>query len=229
VKPIGIGIALTAAAMVALSVTGSSGAATMTTLALWNMNEAPGSHTLVDASGNRINGTIGTEVVLNGAVHRFGFLKPNTPPAHPHHIDVVNSSRLNPGTLDYSVTIRAKWTNAFGNIIQKGQAGAVGGYFKLQAPNGLVQCLFRGATGSAGVSSKRALNDGRWHVVTCTRTATQVSMTVDGVVTMTISHATGAISNNVPLTIAGKSNCDQIKITCDYFAGQIDYVQIRTS
>ena len=228
-KQISIGIAVTAVAMVALSVPASAGAATMTTLALWNMNEAPGSHTLVDSSGHGINGTIGTEVVLNGAVHTFAYLKPNTPPAHPQHIDMVNSSLLNPGTRDYSITIRAKWTNAFGNILQKGQAGAVGGYFKFQAPKGLVQCLFRGSLGNAGVSSKRALNDGLWHVITCTRTATQVSMTVDGVVTNTLKHATGAVSNNVPLTIAGKSNCDQVKITCDYFAGQIDYVRIQTS
>lgn len=226
-KPIRIGIWLTAVGLVAVGVPASAGAATMTTLARWSMNESPGSHTLVDSSGHGMNGTIGSEVVLNGAVHTFRFLKPNTPPAHPQHIDVVNDSRLNPGTREYSITIRARWTSALGNIVQKGQAGATGGYFKLQATNGLVQCLFRGSLGSGGVGSKRALNDGRWHVITCTRTATAVSMTVDGVVTMTIMHATGSVSNSVPLTIAGKSNCDQVKITCDYFAGQIDYVLIK--
>jgi hypothetical protein len=215
--------------VLALSIPGTAGATTMTTLALWNMNETTGSHTLVDSSGNGLNGTIGTEVVLNGSVHTFGFLKPNTPPAHPQHIDMVNSAALNPGTRDYSITFRAQWTEPFGNILQKGQAGAPGGYFKFQAPKGLVQCLFRGSAGNAGVSSKRALNDGQWHVITCTRTATALSMTVDGVVTMTLMHATGNISNTVPLTIGGKSNCDQVKITCDYFAGHIDYVQISTS
>jgi hypothetical protein len=79
------------------------------------------------------------------------------------------------------------------------------------------------------VSSKRSLNDGQWHVVRCERTATQVVMTVDGVVTMRVRHATGMISNNVPLTIGGKLNCDQISITCDYFAGDIDYVTIETN
>jgi hypothetical protein len=212
----------------AVLVTPPASAAPLTTLALWNMNETTGS-TLVDSSGHGINGTIGSEVVKNGSVHQFLYLKPNTPPAHPGHLDIVNSSQLNPGTRDFSITMRAKWTNSFGNMIQKGQSGTPGGYFKWQAPSGVVQCLFRGSLGNAGVSSKKALNDGAWHVITCTRTATQVQMVVDGVVTATLKHATGNISNTVPLTIAGKSNCDQIKVTCDYWVGQMDYVQIQTS
>ncbi|MFI5099852.1 MAG: LamG-like jellyroll fold domain-containing protein [Actinomycetes bacterium] len=200
----------------------------MTTLALWNMNETSGT-TLVDSSGHGINGTIGSEVVKNGSVHTFNFLKPNTPPAHPGHIDTVTSSQLNPGTRDYSITIRLKWTNSFGNIIQKGQSGTTGGYFKWQAPGGKVQCLFRGSSGNAGVGSPTTLNNGQWHVINCTRTATQVTMTVDGVLVATLKHATGTISNTKVLSIAGKSTCDQITVTCDYWVGQIDYVQIQTS
>jgi hypothetical protein len=203
-------------------------AASLTTLALWNMNETSGS-TLVDSSGHGINGTIGSEVVKGGGVHTFNYLKPNTPPAHPGHLDTVNSSKLNPGTRDFSITIRAKWTEPFGNMIQKGQSGTAGGYFKWQAPKGIVQCLFRGSSGNAGVSSKTALNNGAWHVITCTRTATQVQMIVDGKVTATLKHATGNISNSKPLSIAGKTSCDQINVTCDYWVGQMDYVQIQTS
>ncbi len=202
-------------------------AATLTTVALWNMNERSGS-TLVDSSGHGINGSIGSEVVKNGSVHTFNPLKA-TPPAHPGHIDLVSNSKLNPGTRDYSITIRLKWTNAFGNIIQKGQSATAGGYFKWQAPNGKVQCLFRGSVGNAGVGSPTALNNGAWHVVNCTRTATAVTMTVDGVQVAKIAHATGNISNTKPLSIAGKNSCDQITVTCDYWAGQIDYVQIQTS
>jgi hypothetical protein len=29
--------------------------------------------------------------------------------------------------------------------------------------------------------------------------------------------------------MAGKLNCDQINTTCDYFAGDIDYVKIQRS
>ena len=73
------------------------------------------------------------------------------------------------------------------------------------------------------------LNNGQWHVINCTRTATQVTMTVDGVLVATLKHATGSISNTKVLSIAGKSTCDQITVTCDYWVGQIDYVQIQTS
>lgn len=224
-----VAIAVGSAALVALSVQSPAGAATNTTLALWQMNEKPGSTVLVDSSGNGINGTIGSEVVLNGAVHTFSYLKPNTPPAHPGHPDQITNSRLNPGTLDYSITLRMKWTNSFGNIIQKGQSGIVGGYFKLQAPNGLVQCTFRGSLGNGGVGSGRALNDGLWHIINCTRTSTQVTMTVDGVLTGKHVGPTGTIANNAPISIAGKLTCDQIKVTCDYWVGQMDYVEIQTS
>jgi hypothetical protein len=222
-------IALTTLALTALVLQAPATAATNTVLALWQMNEKTGSTVLVDSSGNGINGKIGSEVVLNGAVHTFGYLKPNTPPAHPGHPDQVTSALLNPGTRDYAITLRMKWTNSFGNIIQKGQSGIAGGYFKLQAPNGLVQCTFRGSLGNGGVGSGRALNDGQWHVITCTRTATQVFMTVDGVVTGRHAGATGTIANNAALSIAGKLTCDQIKVTCDYWVGQMDYVEIQTN
>jgi hypothetical protein len=45
----------------------------------------------------------------------------------------------------------------------------------------------------------------------------------------TLSSPTGTIANTRPLTIAGKLNCDQVNTTCDYFAGDLDYLKIETS
>ena len=73
-------------------------------------------------------------------------------------------------------------TQKFGNIVQKGQSGAVGGYFKFENPQGVVTCLYRGSGGSRAVSSKTPVNDGQWRTIRCERTATRVTMTVDGVV-----------------------------------------------
>lgn len=209
-----------------LAQTPASASATLL-IAAWQMNEPVGSRVLVDSSGNGVIGVIGTEVVPNGATHFFPYLKPNTAPAHPEHIDQSADWRLNPGTRDYAVTLRMKWTANFGNIIQKGQSGTWGGYFKLQAPSGLVQCLFRGSTGSGGVGSGRPLNDGLWHVIRCERTAAAVTMTVDGVVTGRHVGPTGSISNSKPLTIAGKASCDQITVTCDYWTGEMDWVTVE--
>jgi hypothetical protein len=34
-------------------------------------------------------------------------------------------------------------TKHFGNIVQKGQAGSAGGYFKIENPGGRPNCVFR--------------------------------------------------------------------------------------
>ena len=209
-------------------------------LANWQMNEGPGASTMVDSSGNGINGSIGSAVITgnnqNGVTfYRWTSTQPNEPPTKPERLIQVNDSRLNPGTRDYAITIRFRTTHDYGNMIQKGQSGAQGGYFKWQIPNGKVGCLFRGRSTSGAVQSKSVnsgdipLNDGQWHVVTCERTATRLTMTIDNTRTRKANGPTGSISNNVPLTIAGKKNCDQIETTCDYFAGEIDYIKIETS
>ena len=206
-------------------------------VAVWQMNELAGSRTMVDSSGNRINGTIGAHVLVGTALsgggtgYRFPYLKPNTPPADPEHVvRVPHSSRLNPGSGNFAVELRLRTTHSFGNVMQKGQAGAAGGYWKLQQPSGKISCLFRGAVGSSTASSGTVrVNDGAWHTVRCERTSSSVIMRVDGVVTGRNFNATGSIANTRPLSIAGKLNCDQVTTTCDYFAGDIDYIKIQTS
>lgn len=232
-RRLGVLLAL-AVPLVGLSAGLPVGAAASTTVALYQMNEPAGSTVLVDSSGNGLNGTIGSEVlegtVVSGAtVHRFPYLQPNTPPAHPGHLDKVpNTSKLDPGTSEFAVTMRVKWTNNFGNMIQKGQSGGVGGYWKWEAPSGIVHCLFRDSKNvSKSVNSKTPLNDGKFHTIRCERTNTGAIMTVDGVVRSTASGATGSISNTKPLTIAGKGTCDQITVTCDYFVGDIDWLRIE--
>src|SRR5829696_8062918 len=201
------------------------------------MNEAAGARTMVDSSGNGLNGTIGTHVQTGvalsggGTGYRFPYVKPNTPPADPEHlVTVPNNSRLNPGTGNFAVEFRMRTTHSFGNVIQKGQAGSKGGYWKFQQPSGKISCLFRGSLGSSTASSGTVrVNDGAWHTVRCERTTSSVVMRVDGVVTVRNFNATGTIANTKRLSIAGKLNCDQISTTCDYFAGDIDYVKIQRS
>ena len=78
-------------------------------VAIWQMNEAAGSRTMIDSSGNGINGAIGSHVQTGVAVtagnnaYRFPYIRPNTPPPDPEHLAVVphsnagccsNSSRI---------------------------------------------------------------------------------------------------------------------------------------
>jgi hypothetical protein len=231
-RPRSLLVAVAAGAAV-LATTTWAQAAAGTPVAVWEMNEAAGSTVMLDSSGNGFDGRIGTEVIIGGVVdgataYRFPRLKPNTPPAHPEHlITVPDNDALDPGTRDYAVTVRIRTTANFGNIIQKGQSGAKGGYFKFQNPNGIVQCLFRGSTGSIAVGSGSPVNDGLWHTIRCERTSTGVTMTVDGVLAGRRNGPTGSISNTWPLSIGGKVKCDQIEVTCDYYAGLIDRIQIE--
>ena len=143
----------------------------------------------------------------------------------------ANSSTLNPNSGNYTVMLRYRTTKHFGNIVQKGQAGSSGGYFKIENPNGKLTCVFRGTNSSGNflrkqVVSPGVLSDGQWHVARCARTATALTLTIDGKVVETANGSSGNITNNRPISIAGKLNCDQIKTTCDYFTGDIDYITI---
>lgn len=71
-------------------------------------------------------------------------------------------------------------------------------------------------------------NNGQWHVIRCERTPSQIRLLVDGVqVTRVAASAVRVINNSKPLSIGGKTECDQISVTCDYFTGTIDYIHIE--
>ena len=128
---------------------GSARAATV--VALWNMNEPPGRRCWSTARRTTSTAPSATSITLNGAVHSFpqvqrGF---NNATFDPQHLDVVNDPRTNPGTSDFRVTTRikiAKPSDAFGNVMQKGQSGSPTGFWKIELDGptrGLVFCGFR--------------------------------------------------------------------------------------
>ena len=230
-----VGVGMCAVALpLTLADSSPANADATSTVAFYSMDEAVGSAVLVDSSVNHINGTIGTDVLagisFNGATgHRFADVNPVLPPANIQHLDRVNHDpRLNPDDADFAVTVRYRTTKSFGNIVQKGQNTTVGGYFKFEAPTGKVTCLFKGSTGlQRSLISPTVLNDGNWHTVRCERLSTGVTMTVDGAATGTLAGPTGVIANDKVLSIGGKSTCDQIVVTCDYFVGDIDYIRFE--
>lgn len=225
----------------------SADAAATELLADWEMNEAPGATVMTDSGPNGINGVVGSAIqtgwVFDGATtYHWGATAPNQPPPKPERLVQVDDGRLNPGTRDYAITMRFRTWRTFGNMIQKGQSSTRGGYFKWQIPQGILMCLFRSRDGSGNLLGNKSvkspsdmpLNDGRWYTVRCEKTVDRVTMTIwtpDGaVITRQSSRGTiGPISNNVPLSIGGKLNCDQVTVTCDYFVGDIDWVKIEVS
>jgi laminin G domain protein len=225
-------VVMAATAVVVLGTATSADARSGYQVASWQLNERNGARTMIDDSGHGLDGTIGgevgTDVHGDGAIgYRFAKLDPDTPPTHPRHlVTVADSDELNPGTRDFAVTVRLRTTYQFGNIIQKGQATVRGGNFKMQIPNGIVECVFRGANGTMLVASTHRLNDGQWHTVRCDRGYDGLELTVDGSPDAARRGWTGVIENDWPLAIGGKTDCDQVHVGCDYYAGDLDYVRI---
>ncbi len=210
----------------------SAGAAGPQVLGYWTMDEAAGATTLVDSSGNGYHGTIGNKVLVaqriaGATAHNFPYISSTAPP-DPGRLDIVDQrSALNPGTGDFAVEVRVNTYSTHSNIFQKGQSGASGGFWKVEISDGLAACVFRGSSGSVGLKSKTRVTDKTWHVIRCERYATEAIMILDGVRVARTPVRTGNIANSWTLSIGGKSNCDSIKVECDYLRGSIDYVKIE--
>lgn len=244
------GITVIAATLVAaVSVIGmSSGTAAAATptpyglVALWNMNDTS-RPVMDDSSPNGFDGTIGSDVQIGVSVggatgYRFPrVLRPADEPVNPERLAMVPSSpALNPDAADYAIEFRYRTTRNFGNIVQKGQNQTWGGYFKFEQPSGRMTCLFKYTEPGTGASSQIAVkapatmttNDGQWHTIRCElRRSFGVILFIDGVEAAKKGGSLPAIGNDRPISIGGKSNCDQISTTCDYFDGDIDYVRIE--
>jgi hypothetical protein len=171
----------------------------------------------------------GSSVFFDRHVPTNGFFIPDGN----HLITVPDAAdgSLDPGTGNFSVIIRYRTKEKFGNVIQKGQATTAGGQVKFQQPKGKMTCMFKTPTGTATAGSGTTpLNDNLFHTVRCDRTPTSVTMWVDGVRTGRVNHTTGNLDNKKPWSIGGKLDCDTVAgsgaDSCDYFSGDIDYVRI---
>jgi hypothetical protein len=202
--------------------------------ALYQMNESAGSTVMRDSGPYGNNGVIGSDIVAgaryDGATgYRWSTMSPTAPPAKPGRIAYVNSkSAHNPDNGDFAVEFRYRTTKSYGNVVQKGQATSTGGYFKFEQPFGKMTCLFKDENGlRRAVQSPVATKDGQWHVIRCELSDWGIRLFVDGTQVVARRTSIGKIANTKRLSIGGKSDCDQIKVTCDYFNGDIDYVKIE--
>lgn len=224
----------------------NANAAATVMVADWEMNDAAGTTVMADSSGNGHNGAIlsnAAPMLLTGVSlggtdtgFRWSNVKPNLPPATPQRVVQINDPALNPGTRDWKISFRYRTSHPFGNIMQKGQSTSKGGQIKFQLPKGQISCMFKGVTGARrSIKTVGAYDDNIFHVVTCERLTSGVTLNVFDssgqtlLETRHINGSTGNLSNDIPMTIGGKINCDQVAITCDYFAGDIDWVKVESS
>ncbi|HEX5533300.1 MAG TPA: LamG-like jellyroll fold domain-containing protein [Actinomycetales bacterium] len=217
--------------VVAFTTVVSGAAAASGTVLNLQLNEPAGSATAVDSSGLKHDGSIGSHVVMNAVYAHFDRHPPGEgiPYGLAHLITIPDATdgSLDPGSGNFTIEIRYRTKENFGNVLQKGQARTVGGQVKLQQPKGKMSCMFKTPQGTATAGSGTTpLNDNVFHTVRCERTPTSVTMYVDGVRTGRSTRSTGTLNNTKPWTIGGKSECDAVQVTCDYFAGDIDYVTL---
>jgi hypothetical protein len=203
-------------------------------VALWDFDEAEGKRTAIDRGPHGLDGTVGADVrtglVDDGVVaYRFPKVAPNSPPVRPEHlVTVPDTPRLNPDGGVFTVTVRFRSTSSPANIVQKGQRDSAGGYWKVEQVDGLVRCAFvDGNLVGVSAASTRRTDDGRWHTVMCVRTPEDVTLHLDGARMARTPGTTAPIANTWPLTIGGKTDCDQAAIGCDYFSGDVDLVRIE--
>ena len=214
----------------ALPATGAQAGSPVTVLDL-RLNEKAGASTAFDSSGKGRHGAIGSHVAMNGSYAVFDYHSPSAGVSYgsEHLIKVPDAAdgSLDPGAGNFSVELRYRTKHSFGNVLQKGQATTYGGQVKFQQPRGKMSCMFKTPQGTATAGSGTTpLNDGNWHTVRCDRTPTSVTMYVDGVKTGRSSKPTGTLNNNKPWVLGGKDSCNGTTVTCDYFAGDIDYVKL---
>ncbi len=181
--------------------------------ASWQLNEKTGK--VIDSSGNHNDGVVHGGVTRNGTGYTFD--------GHSGYVSVANSATLNPGAADVTITIgfTLDGNPAAGDdydLVRKGLAGTKGGDFKVEIlPGGKAFCRFRGTT-AATVSGGSNLGTGT-HTIQCLKTASKISVSVDGSVKASKSVKVGNISNSQPVMLAAKPGDDFTK-------GLIDFITI---
>lgn len=230
------GIAALSAVLVLL-VPASAGAVVV---ADWRMDEPAGATRMADASGHGLTGEVGARVrtgVRTPSGRGYGF--------HGHGRDrdpslvvvVPDRQRLDPGTRRFAVTVRFRTSVKGPNLVQKGQSGEPGGYWKVEVHKGWPTCFFRDGTGRTkaigfvdGLASLR-VDDRRWHTVRCERRADAVRITLDPGTrhraTRQVAGRVGNVDNRRPVVIGGKLDCAGADVGCDYLSGRIDWVRIQ--
>jgi hypothetical protein len=217
-------------AIASVAVAAPASAAATTTYGLWQLNEGAGATVAKDSSGHNHNGKVGSDISTgvkqDGAtVYRFPTWDST---AAKHEVVVPESDQLDPGRSDFRLSTRFRTARYYSNIVQKGQAGTTGGYFKLEVARGILKCQFRTDTGThlTVSSGSKRVDDARWHSIACYRDGATAWLVVDGVTTSRRTGLSGTVNNTWELSIGGKSRCNQVDVGCDFYAGDIDYVRI---
>jgi hypothetical protein len=174
---------------------------------------------LVDSAGADNNGTT-TAVTLSNGFYAFD--------GTTSIAQVPHKPNLNPGAAPITVEVRINVAipPAAGetyDLIRKGTSTTVGGYYKIElrgkTGGGMnAACIFKDGNRVVG-QAIASIPSGTWQTITCTKTATTVTLATGGT-TRTTTRSVGTISNTASVFIGGKGD------GTDVFSGLLDHAKI---
>jgi hypothetical protein len=227
-------------ALVAALVVLLPGTAWAGVVADWEMNEPAGATQMTDSSGHGLTGQVGARVrsgVATPSGRGYGFRGAGHDQDPALVVVVPDRTRLDAGTRRFSVTVRFRTSTDGPNLVQKGQSGEPGGYWKVEVHKGWPTCFFRDATGGTkaigfvGGEQSLRVDDNRWHTLRCERRSDQVRITLEPgtrhQATRRVLGRVGNIANSRPVVIGGKLDCSGTEVGCDYLSGRVDWVRIQ--
>jgi Concanavalin A-like lectin/glucanases superfamily len=195
-------------------------------VAVWHLDEKSGSSAFdsVGANTGAIHHVTLGVAGFAGSAFRFD--------GKSSYVDVPSGPTLNPGTAPIQFTVHIRYTvtppsksTADYDVLRKGTSSDSAQFYKVEIrPDNRAVCRFVGSkTTKSGIliHTGPTLNDGQWHTITCAKTATSISLVVDGK-TFTKSGTVGSISNTGPLTLGAKPG----KSFSDFYNGDLDEVSV---
>jgi hypothetical protein len=187
-------------------------------VALWHMDETSGT-SMFDSVGSH-TGTLHSVQLgvpgLSGTAYGFN--------GSSSYVSVPTVSDLVPGTANVTVTISLKATQVPAtpdwDLIRKGLYTSSGGEYKMEyQPSGQASCGFKGSAGYSELTAGPALNDGRWHTVSCVKTGSGIQVVVDGQ-SFPQGANIGSITNDTDSVVIGA------RPGSEYFVGSLDEASI---
>lgn len=210
---------LAASAAVALSGSyAAAEAAASMTQSVWHMDERSGT-VMADSTGTA-NGTLYHVALANPGFlgTAFGFNGTSS------YVSVPSRPALNPGSAAISFTVHVK-TGSLPlqgdfDLLRKG--AYPNQFYKLEIlKSGVAFCQFRGSTAGGttrSVSGGPDLADQRWHTVTCGKTATAITLHIDGVAHVK-QASIGSVAGTEPIVIGAHPGGD-------FYKGLLDEVSV---
>jgi hypothetical protein len=184
-------------------------------VALWHMDEPSGS-----AMTDSVGGHTGT--LHSVSPGQPGFLGSAYGFGGSGYVSVPSSSDLNPGSRNVTISIAMKTTSRpppeDWDLIRKGLASDSGEFKVEYYPDGRASCGFQGTGSHIELRAGPALDDGQWHSVQCTKTASAIRLVVDGQ-TFSKSGSVGSITNGAAVAIGARPGSE-------YFRGTLDEASI---